>query len=124
MKRKPVETGSTEAHIHARDANLEELRRVVEVSEEVVNAQDQNGWTPLHEAVRSKDIEIVRFLLENGADVNLRTIEKDGKGGAALYLARRYVDEDDPLITLLLSYGAKHYVPYKEEVAPLQEQEL
>lgn len=124
MKTKPVEKGSTEAHRQAMESNFEELRRVVEANEEVVNAQDKNGWTPLHEAIRAKDIEVVRYLLEKGSDVNLRTIEKNGKGGAALYLARRYVGEDDPLITLLLSYGAKHYVPYKEEEVPLEEQEL
>jgi ankyrin repeat protein len=124
MKMKPAEKGSTEAHRYARDANLKELRRVVEVNDEVVNAQDKNGWTPLHEAVRSKDIEIIRFLLENGADVNLRTIEKDGEGGDALYLALKYVDEDDPIMTLLHSYGEKLDVPLEEEEVPLQEQEL
>jgi ankyrin repeat protein len=119
MKTKPVEKGSTEAHRQAMESNFEELRRVVEANEEVVNAQDKNGWT-----IRAKDIEIVRYLLEKGSDVNLRTREKNGKGGAALHLARTYVGEDDPLITLLLSYGAKHYIPYKEEVVPLHEQEL
>merc|ERR1712190_426112 len=28
---------------------------------------DSNGWTPLHEAVRSDHTDIVRFLLKNGA---------------------------------------------------------
>ena len=124
MKTKPVEKGATEAHRQAMEANLEELRRIVEANEEVVNARDKNGWTPLHEAIRSKDIEVVRYLLEKGADVNLRTIERNGKGGSPLYLARKYVNEDDPLIALLLSYGAKHYVPYKEEEVPVEEQEL
>jgi ankyrin repeat protein len=128
MKNKVLEKGATEAHVAARHADLEELRRLVEVNEEVVNAQDQNGWTPLHEAVRSKNIELVRFLLESGADVNLRTIQTDGgkqhPGGSALYWALKYDDSNDPLIALLLSYGAKNDVPLKEEEAPLPEQEL
>jgi ankyrin repeat protein len=127
MKKKALEKGATEAHIAAREGYLDGLRQLVEVNEEIVNAQDQNGWTPLHEAVRSKNIEVVRFLLQNGADVNLRTIQKDGgkqhPGGAALYWALKFNDEDDPLLALLLSYGAKNYVPLKEEEAPLPERE-
>jgi ankyrin repeat protein len=127
MKNKELEKGATEAHVAAREVRLEELRRLVEVNEKFVNAQDHNGWTPLHEGVRSKNIEVVRFLLESGADVNLRTITKDGgkrhPGGSTLYWALKFNDRDDPLIALLLSYGAKNYVPLKEEEAPLPEQE-
>jgi len=31
---------------------------------------DYAGWTPLHEACNHGHLEIVRFLLERGADVN------------------------------------------------------
>ena len=115
----------TEAHVHARDANFEELRRVVELNKELVNIQDENGWTPLHEAVRAKDAEAVSFLLEKGADVNIRTFHKSGLGHSALYLALRNLDKDDPITTLLIDYGAKNYEPLKEEEVPFQvEQEL
>jgi ankyrin repeat protein len=127
MRDEVSDEGATEAHVAASGAHLEELRRLVEVSAGIVNAQDHNGWTPLHEAVRSKNIEIVRFLLESGADVNLRTIRKDGgkqyPGGSTLYWALKFNDRDDPLIALLLDYGAKNYVPLEKEEVPPPEQE-
>jgi ankyrin repeat protein len=38
-----------------------------------VNCQDNNGETPLLQAVAHGKIEIVSFLLENGADANFRS---------------------------------------------------
>lgn len=115
----------TQAHVHARDANFEELRRVVELNKELINIQDENGWTLLHEAVRAKDTEAVSFLLEKGADVNVRTFHKSGLGHSALYLALQNLNKDHPITTLLIDYGAKNYEPLKEEEVPFQvKQEL
>jgi ankyrin repeat protein len=110
---------TTAAHIAARANNLQELRRVVEANEEFVNIQDANGWTPLIEAIRSKNLEMCDFLLKNGADVNARTIHKGGLGGSPLYWAFTFLNNDDPIISYLRNHGAKHYVPLKEEEVPL-----
>jgi hypothetical protein len=117
---------TTDAHRASRAGNLEELQRVVGANEELANAQDPNGWTPLTEAIRSKNLQSVSFLLEKGADPNVRSIHKDGLGGSSLYWAFTFLDKDDAIIALLQKNGAKHYVPLKEEEAPLpvKEQEL
>ena len=32
----------------------------------------QNGWTPLHAACQSNDSDILRILIENGAEVDAK----------------------------------------------------
>jgi hypothetical protein len=108
LQQSKFETGSTDAHFFSREGKLEELKQAVKLLPEVVNASDKNGWQPLHEAVRAGDVEIVKFLLENGADVNART-EKDGKGATALNWALHYHDEEHPVVVLLKENGAKNY---------------
>ena len=73
MTAQTVEIGSTEAHRAAMEKNLHELKVIVDAHEEVVNAVDVNGWTPLHEGVRAGNAEIVKFLIERGSNVNART---------------------------------------------------
>lgn len=60
---------------------------------DLVNKRDVNGWTPLHEAVREGNLEVIQLLLDRGADVNARTGSR-GEGGTALYLAMEYHRED------------------------------
>lgn len=84
----------------------------VEANPEVVNAKDSNGWSPLHESVRSGDPKLVEYLIEHGADVNLRT--DGGKGGSPLWWAHKYFDEDHDMIKVLHTYGAKNYAPSRE----------
>ena len=35
------------------------------------NTQDNNGWTPLHEAAQRAHYDLVHLLLENGANPNV-----------------------------------------------------
>lgn len=37
-----------------------------------INATNANGEVPLHDAVKRGDIEIIKELLTNGADVNVQ----------------------------------------------------
>ena len=37
-----------------------------------VNAQDENGWTPLHTAAARESPEVAKLLIERGADVNAK----------------------------------------------------
>lgn len=36
-----------------------------------VNAQDNAGWTPLHEACGSNHLQLVELLLKSDADANM-----------------------------------------------------
>ena len=53
---------------------------------ENLNAIDGEGLSVLHRAVRANNIQAVRTLLDNGADINL----KDKDGFTPLYAAVRY----------------------------------
>lgn len=49
---------------------------------ESIKKVDENGWTPLHEAVRGGSIEVIEYLLTKGLDINQRT--HGGTGGSPL----------------------------------------
>ena len=63
-----------------------------------VNAQDKNGATPLHRAVRTRCASAVRFLLKAGSDPGLRNkpgstafhlaVQNTGRGGSGTDEAR------------------------------------
>lgn len=70
----------------------------------MVNAKDSNGWTPLHESVRGGHEEIVRVLVEKGANINDKTSGVNGK--SALYIAKEVHGEDSVIVEFLESLGA------------------
>ena len=41
-----------------------------------VDSQDDNGWTPLHYAVMSNSTECLKFILQEGADKEIRDYQK------------------------------------------------
>ena len=51
-------------------------RYMILVESASVNAQDNAGWTPLHEACSSSNSEMAELLLHNGADANISS--RDG----------------------------------------------
>lgn len=56
-------------HDAAYDRDLPALKCFIDHQGFDVNARDRYGETPLHDAVRGKSLEAIRFLLERGADV-------------------------------------------------------
>lgn len=97
MKTEKFTSGTTDAHKAASRTDIAELEEYVNLHEEVVNTRDVNGWIPLHEAVRRNSVEIVRFLLERGSEVNLRT-GNDKMGGTPLFLAQDVFGEVHPIV--------------------------
>ncbi|MFT6864562.1 MAG: ankyrin repeat protein, partial [Akkermansiaceae bacterium] len=63
-----------------------------------------DGWRPVHHAIRAENIEMLRALVKNGADVN-RLSKHEGKSIAPLSLALQ--DRDLKYARLLLASGAK-----------------
>ena len=60
-----------------------------------VNCVGPSGWTPLFYAVRSNQIEVVKVLLENGANPTI--FDKDGTTILDIAIKKEYAE----LITLL-----------------------
>lgn len=61
----------------------------------------------MHEGARLGHVEVVKFLLENGADVNAQT----GKGGSVLWWARTELGSDHPVLDLLEAHGGEEIEP-------------
>jgi ankyrin repeat protein len=59
------------SHRHVPNAWMPALRYLVEVQGADVNARDHNGYSPVHHAAARGDTEMIRYLVERGADVTL-----------------------------------------------------
>ena len=80
--------------------DLEFTRMLVERGARI-NDYDSDGWTSLHWAIQSGNVQIAQLLLENGADVNVR--DKSGKSPSQFGSARRIPE----IAELLSKYGAE-----------------
>jgi len=64
--------------------------------------QSAVGWTALHYAAINGDVELVKYLIKYGANVNQTT----GEGSTPLYLAQ--LGNHEEIVKLLKSAGAKN----------------
>lgn len=64
-------------HIAASESNIEMCQVLLESKKADVNVQDEDGQTPLHRAIskRVMNIDLIRLLLNHGADVHLEDRE-------------------------------------------------
>ncbi len=82
------------------NGDLETIKKMIKENPDLVNSRNSTGRFPLEMAAQTGQTDIVKFLLENGADVNLN------RGGAtALHMAAIYGGKTE-VITLLLENGA------------------
>jgi len=80
----------------AEDGNIEAAKQAIANGIDV-NAEDDDGRTPLHRAAWRGHKEVVELLIANGADVNA----KDGMGATPLHLAAT-----KEIVELLIAAGA------------------
>jgi hypothetical protein len=79
-----IERGAAvDAHAAARLGKLDQLQELVRADRAVVHAPGGDGQTPLHFASTA---EIARFLLDNGADIDVRDV--DHESTPAQYMLR------------------------------------
>jgi len=70
-------------HDAARQGDLEKVKMLVENTPELVNSKDELGRTPIFIANRYGQIEVFKFFIVKGADVNI----KDNNGNNTLHNA-------------------------------------
>jgi uncharacterized protein len=85
-------------HAGVASGSVDVVRLLVEAGAEV-NAKQQGGWAPLHEAVNRNNVELVRLLLRHGADP--RQQNDEGKSAIGLAADKGYVE----LLKLLKAGG-------------------
>ena len=65
-----------EIHDAVRSGDLEKVKTLLQRHAEWLNSPDQNQKTPLHLALESGHADIVKYLLEQGAGINLKDKDK------------------------------------------------
>ena len=96
-----IDEKQTPAHLAAREGQLSELVAILRRDENLLNQADVNGavvvlvamlvvmcfvgWLPIHEAARGGHVEVIKYLIEMGADLGTMTKH----GGTPLWWARR-----------------------------------
>ena len=96
-------------HILAAEGRLDELRFLAETKgEALLTASDNHGWTPLHEAARYEQLDIIQYLIEE------RHLDKDPvtpDGSTPMYYAQRFHGNNSKVEQLFQSYGAHIHGP-------------
>ena len=106
--------GQTPLHIAAAKGDMQQLELLLRdyvpgKGEDIVNAKDANGWMPIHEASRRGNLDVIKYLNANGADLNAEC-----NSGTALDIAREA--KADKIVAYLESMGAKDTnIPQEEE---------
>jgi len=84
----------------AKDGDLDTVRDLVYVKNVDPNCQDKEGNTPLHMASKNNNLNTVKYLLKNGANVNCQ----NNDGRTPLHLAAMYAELN--VVKYLLKKGA------------------
>jgi hypothetical protein len=85
----------------AKNGDLDAVKKIIKAEPSQVNATDKWKHTVLHWACMRANWDIVRYLVENGADLNV----KGGDGGTAINWAVHH--DNVEIIKLLIDKGAK-----------------
>lgn len=78
------------------DVKLDLIKRLVNLSSSI-DIQSDFGWSLLHTAAAGNFVELTKFLISAGVDLNIR----DVYGNTPLHLAAKFIESVDVLCVLL-----------------------
>ena len=61
-------------HLAAERGDLISVKNIVGKIPKSINLKDEKGWSPLHLAVKNGHLEIAKFLIDRGAEINARGV--------------------------------------------------
>jgi len=76
---------SESIHDAAKIGDVEKVKTLLAENPDLVNAKDQDGWTPLHMAAATGNKGVVALLLANKADINVKNTD----GSTPLFIAEK-----------------------------------
>jgi ankyrin repeat protein len=116
-----VKDGMTALHVAASDGDLDTVVLILSSFEsgsvsgsdnyDMLHARDANDWQAIHEAATAGHLEVLKYLVDKGADVGAMTKE----GGSVLWWAKKSLEKDDPVIAYLEEIGAPDLQSEPEE---------
>jgi ankyrin repeat protein len=86
----------------AAEGNLQLVRSMLSTDPTLLHAADENYWQALHEAIRGGRTSVVKFLVEEGAELDWKV----NNGGNALWLAKQTLASNHDIVKYLQSVGA------------------
>jgi len=106
-------------HQAAALGDMDALRAAAISSPHLLYAPDFNGWTPLHEAARAGDDDVITFLMQQAeicgvhgfANSFLNAVSNNGNGWTPLALAVLHHGEDHPAARTLRRLGGQVTYP-------------
>ena len=94
----PESALSQSIHDACRKGDLDAVRKMVASDPALVDADDSHEWRPVFHAALERHIDVVRFLIESGADISAHD-------GYVLHYAAE-VPNNKEMVALLVTYGA------------------
>ncbi len=85
-----------------RKGDLKRLQEMAVFNPQQLEEPDELGWTPLHEGVRSGNVDVVKFLLSRGADKDLLT----KAGLSPIWISQYYLGINHNMTVYLKEVGA------------------
>jgi hypothetical protein len=110
----PFATGSTSLHMFAARGDVAAVEKEISRLQGLENGDgggasidsaDANNWHPLHEAARGGHLEVVKKLVDAGADLGATTFQ----GGTPLWWARETHGEANEVVEFLRNIGAPDF---------------
>mmetsp|Transcript_3734 Transcript_3734/g.7143 ORF Transcript_3734/g.7143 Transcript_3734/m.7143 type:complete len:550 (+) Transcript_3734:102-1751(+) len=97
------------ANVLASRGELSKLKELAEQDPEILFKADVNGWQPIHEAARAGNTDVIKYLVEMGVDLNVRT--NGGRGASPLWWAEDQHGVDHESANILRKAGAVSLAP-------------
>lgn len=86
---------------NAPDQRLKVAKELI-TSGQDVNAPDNDSWTPLHFAAQANCVEVIKLLIENGANIEAQEVN----GNTPLWVATMNSNNNTEMVTELVNAGA------------------
>ena len=96
-------TSAQNIHEAAWKGDLAKVKMLLKKNPRSINMKDESGMTPLHWAARGEHFEIIKYLINNGADVNVKNNDN--------VMALQFVIGNKEAVQFLIAKGAD--VPVK-----------
>lgn len=80
--------------------DLERVKKCIERYPHSIDARDSDGYMPIHRACHNDNVELVKFLVDNGADVEAKTNE----GWRPIHCAAYWGNIE--VVSFLIKFGA------------------